>query len=326
MLPFELICDSFVTRVAREKKMNRLAPTKYRYRPLETERSIRLVTIIPGDANDNINLTIQHWHIDDSELVYEALPYTWGAPENLKLIYINHFAFEVTPNLFDALRRLRLPDKRRTLWVDAICINQEDIAEKSTQLPLMRDIYLKASAVVVWIGQADAAGQVEWAFKCFKSLAVLYMFWHETPVAATQRGLRSRVLQYNLPGVFCLLGRPWFEQAWTFQEICLSLNVEVICGPHSIPWQHIVCAIAAVRMGGDGAGLTGVQKSTLARVEYWALLHLVGISRKSKQLSLTRLLSETKGLATTDARDRIYSLLGLANVNTDLFQPDYSVD
>jgi hypothetical protein len=119
------------------------------------------VTIIPGNGNDNINLSIQHRHLDHHEPTYEALSYTWGILETLKRIYINHFLFEVTPNLFDALYRLRLPNRRRTLWIDAICINQEDNVEKSTQLPLMRGIYPNASSVVVWIGQADAAGEVE---------------------------------------------------------------------------------------------------------------------------------------------------------------------
>jgi hypothetical protein len=59
----------------------------------------------------------------------------------------------ITTNLFDALKRLRLPDADRVLWVDAICINQFDLEEKNIQVPLMKDIYSKASVVLIWLGR-----------------------------------------------------------------------------------------------------------------------------------------------------------------------------
>jgi Heterokaryon incompatibility protein (HET) len=62
---------------------------------------------------------------------------------------------QITVNLDAALRRLRLPDQPRLLWVDAICINQGDIIERSRQVRIMRDIYANAKTVVVWLGEAE---------------------------------------------------------------------------------------------------------------------------------------------------------------------------
>jgi hypothetical protein len=156
-------------------------------------------------------------------------------------------------------------------------------------------------------------------------LHALYSFWYETPKAATQRGLRARVLQYDLPRLFRFLRREWFERAWTFQEICLSTEVQIVCGEYSIAWSVIVFAIAAVRMGSDGAGLVGVQDRALTRIEYWALLHLIGKPDAPRQFSMTTLLYETRGLATTNPVDRIYSLMAVANIGRVELKPDYTL-
>ncbi|EGU73285.1 hypothetical protein FOXB_16205, partial [Fusarium oxysporum f. sp. conglutinans Fo5176] len=85
---------------------------------------------------------------------YEALSYTWGDPEPTKRILVNGLPFWIAANLFAALRQLRLPERPRVLWTDAICINQNDLIEKAGQVGMMFSIYLKAYRVVVWLGQA----------------------------------------------------------------------------------------------------------------------------------------------------------------------------
>ncbi|KAF2689302.1 hypothetical protein K458DRAFT_357974, partial [Lentithecium fluviatile CBS 122367] len=135
---------------------------RYRYKKLETERTIRLVTILPGSISDDIHLEIQHRHLDHEAPAYEALSYVWGVSDSCGEVFISNVAVDVTPNLFDALRCLRYGDKSRIMWIDAIAIKQEDLAEKSTQLPLMRFIYPRAAATVVYVGDADE--DTAWAF------------------------------------------------------------------------------------------------------------------------------------------------------------------
>lgn len=295
----------------------------YRYKELETERTIRLVTILPGNDRDYIHLEIQHRHLEDNMTAFEALSYVWRNPNHRKEVFINTISFDVRPSLFSALRHLRYHDKRRVIWIDAVAIDQEDLDKKSIQVPFMRYIYHFAAATVVFIGEADA--DTAWAFNYFKILHTLYYFYYETPKATTQRGLRSRVIGYDLKRLFRFLEREWFERAWTFQEICSSTEFQVVCGEHSIAWTIIVFAIAAVRLGSDGAGLAGVEDRALTRIEYWALLHFLGKSDAPQQFSMTTLLSETRGLGTTDARDRIYSLMSMAEIGRFGLQPDYTL-
>ncbi|KAH6696658.1 heterokaryon incompatibility protein-domain-containing protein, partial [Leptodontidium sp. MPI-SDFR-AT-0119] len=91
---------------------------------------------------------------------YEALSYTWGDPQPSSTIQMDGLPYWVSANLFEGLQRLRLPDQDRVLWIDAVCINQKNLTEKSAQVGLMFSIYLKAHRVVVWLGLAtydDAA-------------------------------------------------------------------------------------------------------------------------------------------------------------------------
>ncbi|PVI01551.1 HET-domain-containing protein, partial [Periconia macrospinosa] len=83
---------------------------------------------------------------------YEALSYTWGNPEPSSMIQVNGVPFWVSANLFEGLQELRELAEDRILWIDAVCINQKDLSEKSAQVGLMFSIYLRAYRVVVWLG------------------------------------------------------------------------------------------------------------------------------------------------------------------------------
>jgi len=99
---------------------------------------------------------------------YEALSYVWGpfnSPDDPDLIQLNDCGFEVTTNLWRALYALRHETKDRVLWIDAICINQGDLEERSSQVQLMRDVYRKARSVVVWLGEEGT-----WTTELFKYL------------------------------------------------------------------------------------------------------------------------------------------------------------
>jgi Heterokaryon incompatibility protein (HET) len=86
---------------------------------------------------------------------YEALSYTWGDPGwDIETILLNDVRLPLAPNLFAALFHPRSEAVARLLWIETICINQLDIAEKSTQIPRMKDIYQAAWRVVVWLGPA----------------------------------------------------------------------------------------------------------------------------------------------------------------------------
>jgi hypothetical protein len=83
---------------------------------------------------------------------YEALSYTWGSIERTSEITTNDYTLAVTENLHHALRYLRYEDKDRILWIDLICINQDNFQERGHQVAQMKDIYKEAEQVLIWLG------------------------------------------------------------------------------------------------------------------------------------------------------------------------------
>jgi hypothetical protein len=128
--------------------------SNYSYQPLSQPRFIRLLTLSPSPSPSKpIRCHLRQASLDDASKTYEALSYTWGARNGTVPISCDGQTLLVTPNCESALRHLRNRLTSRVLWVDAVCIDQGSAEEKSTQVPLMGDIYALASQVVVWLGQ-----------------------------------------------------------------------------------------------------------------------------------------------------------------------------
>ncbi|KAK4228083.1 heterokaryon incompatibility protein-domain-containing protein [Podospora fimiseda] len=128
--------------------------SKYEYRPLP-EGSIRLLRIEPNtDQGAPIECKVLVCPVLNSgrTSLYEALSYVWGSQEKRRSIRIGGHEFPVGENLFSALLALRDPHLDRIVWIDAICINQEDNTEKGYQVQTMARVYAQARGVVVWLG------------------------------------------------------------------------------------------------------------------------------------------------------------------------------
>jgi hypothetical protein len=99
--------------------------------------------------------------INNKKLEYEALSYVWGSPERTREVIVrakwprSNKVLRISKNLSTALRYLRQQDEERILWVDAICINQDDLNERSKEVKMMGSIYKNARRVVVWLGEGD---------------------------------------------------------------------------------------------------------------------------------------------------------------------------
>ncbi|KAI0975638.1 heterokaryon incompatibility protein-domain-containing protein [Xylaria arbuscula] len=124
-----------------------------------SKKQIRLLTLLKGEWDDKIKCKLDVVSLDDKPQ-YEALSYVWGSPTDLVDIDVDGVAFWATRNLYVALRRLRSQiqdtetnDDSRTLWVDAVCINQKDVEEKGHQVQLMKDIYSQTTRGLLWLGE-----------------------------------------------------------------------------------------------------------------------------------------------------------------------------
>ncbi|CAG9946342.1 unnamed protein product [Clonostachys rosea f. rosea IK726] len=114
---------------------------------------IRVLKLSPSDnfaAPINCNLVHVQLKSDAIE-EYEALSYVWDEPHFVHSITLNGKPHQITKNLELALRYLRSARRERTLWVDALCINQRDLTERSKQAQLMKEIYSRSKVVLAWL-------------------------------------------------------------------------------------------------------------------------------------------------------------------------------
>lgn len=119
-------------------------------------REFRLLILEPStDRLTPVRCKLARTSCDDYDVKYTALSYTWGDRVSKTPILVNDVATQVTIDLEAALRHIRKPSSAMVLWVDAICINQEDLAEKSHQVEMMREIYSGAELVIAWLGSAS---------------------------------------------------------------------------------------------------------------------------------------------------------------------------
>jgi len=121
------------------------------------KRQIRLsrMSYSPSGEKDSIGCELAVFSLDDAP-EYTALSYCWGLQDATCEMVVNAESYSVRPNLYSYL--LLMVHERQETWVyiDAICINQQDLGEKSTQVRLMGDVYRGATEVTVWLGvQSD---------------------------------------------------------------------------------------------------------------------------------------------------------------------------
>lgn len=113
--------------------------------------AIRLLCLHRGSMPQTIKCTLSTVQLTNVE-AYEALSYVWGSEADPETLLLDCHEFSITKNLHSALCALRLPDKDRFLWIDALCINQNNDVEKGAQIPLMGSIYERAVQVIAWLG------------------------------------------------------------------------------------------------------------------------------------------------------------------------------
>lgn len=136
-----------------------MTTTPFEHCPLDAAKplAIQILDLLPScTLKGPIHCELRH-HSLDEDVPYEAVSYAWGDPEPGYTVFVNgSHTLEVTPNCLDVLISLRRRFHRRTLWIDAICIDQRDVGtskrERDRQVKIMGDIYRKAQKVLIWLG------------------------------------------------------------------------------------------------------------------------------------------------------------------------------
>jgi hypothetical protein len=308
--------------------MNNIA-AKIAYKSLNVPRDeIRLLILNPHDESDQVSCRIIHkalgpgsTQLDDTNNAvqgYEALSYEWGNPldnqpispgmryadeeeqRKLHTIIVDGNAFGVRWNLYCALRQLRLADKPRVLWVDALCIDQENDQERNHQVTLMRMIYPRADRVVVWLGRNK--------WKSVNPLSRMKDF-NDSVLRNMKTGERrdwsfdEMEVKY-LSVWYGFLGVSYWNRLWIIQEVVLAKDIVLYLGEASATWEdfHRCCA--------EIDGKVNRLAQTSSRIPF--LLNRQRDRNTPHEVPLFDLVLMFGKNLCTDIRDRIFGLHSLA--------------
>ena len=276
----------------------------------EKKHEIRLLILQPApNPDDPIIIDSNVVSLLDKP-VYDALSYCWGDPTNTQDITYGDQQIAVTVSLFGALRRLRYSDKPRTLWADAISINQSDTSERNAQVRLMGKIYTNATKVLIWLGEHNDYTDI--AFHLLEDLA------HGATIANLQR--HEPIKYLTATSLLTIFTRPWFERLWVLQEVILAREADMICGDFTLPFD---CIKVIAALHAEGSDLMGMEHTFNDRFNldvqvgirnYFQnyLQKLNGVEKHKDDLQTAVVMfGRCRNLRCKVPHDKIYGLLGL---------------
>ncbi|KAK3347572.1 heterokaryon incompatibility protein-domain-containing protein, partial [Neurospora tetraspora] len=277
---------------------------------------IRLLQLLPSE-NENAAIHCQLFctALDaKGTRPYEALSYVWGSEDKPCSISINGYDLAVGKNLYAALLHLRDHSIERTIWIDAICINQKDLEERGHQVQSMAKIYAKASRVIVWLGE-EAAGSNQ-ALEEIRIVAERDQTLEEIRIAAELSTRRSD----NKAEILTLLQRPWFQRIWVLQEVAAARHILIKCGSAEIDGFAFCSGLNVLNLFNELPAdlrarilsVTYLIRGAIFRPKY-ATSQLDNFSLNIRPLGNLIEMYHTR--EATDRRDKVYALLGMSSDN-----------
>ncbi|KXX72825.1 Heterokaryon incompatibility protein 6, OR allele, partial [Madurella mycetomatis] len=290
--------------------------------------AIRILTLAPGGFDDPLVCSLRTVAFSTKPR-YVALSYTWGDPypdsSSLHLptsnagsgdksiteplpfeITVNSQPFRVHRNLYVCLLHLRSTTHPLPLWVDAVCINQQDMEERNNQVAMMSFIYSRAQKVVAWVGIREFNDRSSW---------VRVMSAERKSGAAHQLAASlangTKLNRSNPPdhGTLYRVARSaYWTRLWIVQEACLAYSLLIVFGAKVWTFEEIEgwgvwkTLISENPRGGIVPGLREMLQLVEARS-----------SKHTDDMKFERLVERFAKQACTDLKDRVYGLLGLAN-------------
>jgi Heterokaryon incompatibility protein (HET) len=293
---------------------------------VDGEWEIRLIQLLPSKSRDAaVECTLLPKTFKLAKGGYEALSYVWKDTCGIEGVYqqppdiiVNGYYFPVTRNLQAALIRLRDKNRDRILWVDQICINQEDIHERSTQVERMTLIYGFAQRTVIWLGEEkDESYRAMLLLRGLSRVAKGQNQETILDVAVHEFSNNSRWAALDL-----LLKRAWWQRTWIIQECAMARDIILMCGYRDLPWADLINAATIVERLIEKkvmwqsiskvsvSGINALQRSRM-RVAVRGDHDIPALPHKGSD-NILEVLSRYRTSQATDPRDKVYALLHLA--------------
>jgi hypothetical protein len=267
---------------------------------------------------------------------FEAVSYTWGSAQPLSNVTVvdaqspcMHIGTcSVGPNLLELLKHLRRPANTRALWIDAICINQEDPIEKGEQVRRMYDIFKFASRTVIWLGKAsdDSMEALRALEHMGKQLEfTINNYFIPAPDASEKNWWTPK---HSIPlspsawtAIANLMERPYFERLWVLQEAQVASQHSIMqCGEEEILWYYARRAFLRCR------------QELMILPHFYSLpaeskRDLVdNVSRSSLAMDIEFLFEVASLRKCADPRDKVFAIFGLLPLKmTQHIRPSYEL-
>lgn len=312
----------------------------YKYTPLDTSKpSIRLLEILAQKRNGCIALSLTHVYLSDFRNQFHTLSYTWGPKEPTFQIFIDGKFAHVRKNIHLFLLHCyeTAVIKVRWLWVDSICINQEDLDEKSKQVQMMSEIYANAYGTFIWLDEVSRVSQLaETYYECKAEASVRAKGADEMIDIADlpklcfreMAGVREKqdVLEFG--------NHSYWTRLWIIQEIFLSYRVSLVLGTKLLlldreSYGTLIEFGGSLRVirhkDGQNNDRQGPKNEISWSPEFFARLALAfyGLQLDTR-LSLLELIEQYHDYQCEQPRDKIFGLQGIAREGPQI-HVDYKV-
>ena len=217
----------------------------FTYDTLPSEQQLIRVMVLHGSGVEDAEVTCELRTVDFKKEggfnhPYEALSWCWGSAKPNGTIIIRkgqndqkRLQRKVTPDLVAALKALRYQGKDRWLWIDQICVDQDNHSEKNVQVAMMSEIYGRASKVCIWLGEGDRSSHN--ALEFIKNEVLQLQNFDEL--------CESKQATEKWNDLLVLMQRPWFSRRWVVQEVALAHRTVLYCGRDRISWKTFAVAV-----------------------------------------------------------------------------------
>lgn len=212
----------------------------YKYSALHPDGFFRYFVLEPGEGQESLRGSLKTSKLDEAPY-FEAISYVWGSWVRCVELICDSKQILITPSLSEVLHRVRFPDRPRTLWTDSVCINQDDLDEKGSQVALMGGIYRRSNRTLIYVGAHDD-GHAEPTLMLMRDIereffASLTQEWDSAPFIDEDHSLIHDVRWKSFQH---LVSTPWFKRGWVVQEAAHAQDGLVLWGTYELPWTTIM--------------------------------------------------------------------------------------
>jgi Heterokaryon incompatibility protein (HET) len=282
------------------------------------------IRVLQGNRVCNGAVYELHTRLLDDCLRFRAISYAWGPPALTQSIKCNGEELLVTSSVSELLSSTVISSllDELPIWIDAICINQRDDAEKAQQVRNMGSLYSLAEEVIVWLGPASSDSDLAMdTIRAMSRRKTLISQANIPQFSASTETLRNSGFANIGREVRCALGslpcRGWFRRLWIFQEVVLAQRRQVVCGSEIIGWDDFAdstIAISRLQHHQFSIIFPNVMSGLRAIEGIFEMGGAAGILRLKKQELRSAFLMDIAGSkAATDSRDRVFGMLGVAS-------------